>query len=100
MLRVDGLRSDHQILTELVAQVNVDFIEAAFVVAETDKVLIDMLPLAVFLVCLLLEVGKEIALHLFLVKEIIAFIDNALITAATEGFSLFTHTIIIVLLSL
>ena len=49
---VDGLRCSYQLLTELVAQVNVDFVETAFVVAESGKVLIDVLPLAVLLVCI------------------------------------------------
>ena len=39
MLRVYGLRSAQKILTELIAQVNVDFIEAALAVTETCEVL-------------------------------------------------------------
>ena len=100
MFRVDGLRSSQQILTELVAQVNAYFVKSALVVAETGKVLIDVLPLAVLLVCLLLEVGKEIALHLFLVKEVVPLIDYGLIATATEGFCLLTHTVVVVLLTL
>jgi hypothetical protein len=97
---VNSLRGSHQVFTELVAEVNVDFIEAALVVTESDEVLIDVLPLAVLLVCLLLEVGKEVTLHLFFVKEIIAFIDDGLIATTAEGFSLLAHTVVIVLLSL
>ena len=97
---VDGLRCSHQVLTELVAQVNVDFIETAFVVAESGKVLIDVLPLAVLLVCFLLEVGKKVALHLITIKEVVSLIHDTLITAATEGLCLLAHTVVVVLLTL
>jgi hypothetical protein len=100
VLRVDGLRGCQQILTEPVAEVNVDFIETALVVAESGKVLIDVLPLAVLLVCLLLEVAKEVALHLISVKEVVSLIDNGLIATAAEGFCLLTHTVVVVLLPL
>lgn len=61
VLFVDSLWGIQKIFAELVAQVNGDFIETALVVAESGKVLIDVLPLAVLLVCFLLEVGKKIA---------------------------------------
>ena len=99
-LRVDSLRSGQKILTELVAQVNCDFIETALVVAETGKVLIDVLPLAVLLVCLLLEVGKEVALHLISIKEVVPLIDYGLIATAAEGFCLLSHTVVVVFLPL
>ena len=95
-----GLWRGHQILTEPVAEVNVDFIETALVVTESGKVLIDVLPLAVLLVGLLLEIGKEVAFHLFFVKEVVPLIDNGLIAAAAEGFSLLTHAVVVVLLPL
>ena len=97
---VDSLRCSHQVLTELVAQVNVDFIEAALVIAETGEVLIDMLPLAILLVCFLLEVGKKVALHLITVKEVIPFIHYGLIATAAEGFCLLAHTVVVVFLPL
>ena len=52
--------------------------------------LIDVLPLTVLHVCLLLEVGKEVALHLITVEEVIAFIHDALIASAAQclGFDL------------
>ena len=85
---------------KVVAKVNVDFIEAALVVAESGEMLIDVLPLAVLLVGLLFEVGKEVALHLVSVKEVIPFIDYGLITTASEGFCLLTHTVVVVFLTL
>ena len=97
---MDGLRSSQKILSELVAQVNVDFVESALFIAESGKVLIDVLPLAVLLVCLLLEVCKEVALHLITVKEIVPLIDYGLIATAAEGFCLLAHTVVVVLLPL
>ena len=52
VLCVDSLWGIQKVLTKLVAEVNGDFIETALVVAESGKVLIDVLPLAVLLVCL------------------------------------------------
>ena len=100
VLFVDSLWGIQKILAELVAQVNGDFIETALVVAESGKVLIDVLPLAVLLVCFLLEVGKKIALHLLLVKEIISFIYYRLIATTAKGFRFLTHTFVVVLFSL
>ena len=62
------------------------FIVTALVVTESGKVLIDVLPLAVFLVCLLFEVGKKVAFHLITVKEVVPLIDNGLIASATQCF--------------
>ena len=59
-----------------------------------------MLPLAVLLVCFLFEVGKEVASHLLLVEEVVAFVDNTLVAMTTEGFCLFTHTVVIIPLAL
>ena len=97
---MDGLRSIQQVLTELVAQIHIDFIKAALVITESCEMLIDVLPLAVLLVCFLLEVGKEVALHLLLVKEVIPFIDYGLITAAAKGFCLLSHTVVVVTFTL
>ena len=69
-------------------------------VTESGEVLIDVLPLAVLLVRLLLEVGKEVAFHLITVKEVVPLIDYGLIAAAAEGFCLLTHTVVVVLFSL
>ena len=97
---VDGLRCSYQVLTELVAQVNVDFVETAFVVAASGKVLIDVLPLAVLLVCFLLDVGKKVALYLITIKEVVPLIDDGLIATAAKGFCLLAHTDVVVLLPL
>jgi len=97
---VDGLWGIQKILTELVAEVNVDFIETALVVTEPCEVLIDVLPLAVLLVCFLLEVAKEVALHFLFIKEVVSFIDNGLKATASKCFCLLTHTFVIVLLAL
>ena len=83
-----------QILTKSVAEVNGDFIETALVVAEPGKVLIDVLPLAVLLVCFLLEVGTEIAFHLLIVKEIVSFIDYGFIATTAERFSPFSKALV------
>jgi hypothetical protein len=93
---MDGLRSGQQVLTEFVTQIHVDFIEAALAVTESVEVLIDMLQLAVLLFGLHFEVGKEVALHLVSVKEVIPLIDYGLIATAAEGFSLLTHTVVVV----
>jgi hypothetical protein len=100
MFSVDGLRSGHQIFAEFVAEVNIDFIETALAITESGKVLIDMLPLAVLLVCLLPEVGEEVTLHLFLVEEIIAFIDNGLVASASECLGFLGHTLVVITLAL
>jgi hypothetical protein len=78
----------HQILFELVTEVNINLIEAALAVAELLEVKIDVLPLRVLLVGLLLEVVEEAALHLLLVEEVVAFVDDALETTAAQGLTL------------
>ena len=62
--------------------------------------LIDVLPFAVLLVCLLFEVGKEVASHLITVKEVVPLIDYGLIATAAKGFCLLTHTVVVVLFTL
>ena len=63
----------HQILFELVTEVNINLIETALAVAELLKVEIDVLPFCVLLVGLPLEVVEEAALHLLLV---ICYVEN------------------------
>ena len=62
-LRILQLVGGHQILFELVTEVNINLIEAALAVAELLKVEIDVLPFCVLLVGLLLEVVEEAALR-------------------------------------
>ena len=59
-----------------------------------------MLPLAVLLVCLLLEVGKKITFHPFSVKEIVAFVHNALIASASQCLGFLSHALVVVFLAL
>lgn len=100
VLRVDGLGCGHQVLSESVTQVNIDFIETALVVTESGEVLIDVLPLAVFLVRLLLEIGKEVAFHLFLVEKIVTLVYDTLIASAAQCLGFLRHALVIVLLAL
>jgi len=97
---VDGLRSGYQIFTKSVAEVNIDFIEAALIVAESGKVFIDVPPLAVLLVGLLLEVVKETATEFVAVKEVVSFVYNALESVATNGFCFLSHGLIVKFLTL
>ena len=90
----------HQVLLELVAQVNVNLVEAAFAVAELLEVQVDVLPFRVLLVCLVLEVVEKTALHLLLVEEVVALVDDTLIATAAQGLSLFAHAVVVVLLTL
>ena len=97
VLCVDSLWGIQKVLAKLVAEVNGDFIETAHVVAELGKVLIDVLPLGVLLVCQFLEVGKEIAFHILLVEEIITLIDDSLEATAAYRFSPFSKALVIFL---
>ena len=89
-----------QVLAELVTQIYIDFVEAALAFGELLEVHVDVLPLGVLLLGLLLEVGKEVALHLLLVEEIIALVDDALEASAAKGLGLLAHTVVVVLLAL
>ena len=58
-----------QILHELDTEVNGDLSEGALTLAESLEVLVHVLPLGVLLFCLLLEVGKEVTLLVYLSKK-------------------------------
>ena len=75
---VYGLGSIKQILHEFAAQVHIHLLKGAFAVHKPFEVLVDVLPFGVFPVSQLLEVGKEIAFHLRLVKETVVLV--ALVT--------------------
>ena len=77
------LRCCLQILHESDAEVNVNLSKGALAFNEPLKVLVHVLPLGVLLFCLLLEVGKEVTLLLFFVKEIVTLIDDTLKSTAT-----------------
>ena len=72
------------------AQVNVYFTEGAFPFAEGFEMLIDILPFGVSGIGLLLEPCEEVAFLLLSVKEVVAFVHDALIASATQclGFDL------------
>ena len=94
------LVGSHQELLELVAEIDIDLIEAALAVAELLEVQIDILPLRVFLVRLVLEVVEKTALHLLLVEKVIALVDDTLVATAAQGLSLLAHAVVIVTLTL
>ena len=94
------LRCCLQILHELDTEVNGDLSEGALTLAEPLEVLVHVLPLGVLLFCLLLEVGKEVTLLLFFVKEIVSLIDDTLKATATDGFCLLRHVVVVVTLTL
>ena len=89
-----------QILHESDAEVNVNLSECALAFHEPLEVLVHVLPLGVLLFCLLLEVGKEVPLLLFFVKEIVSLIDDTLKSTATDGFCLLRHVVVVVTLTL
>lgn len=94
------LRCCLQLLHESDAEVNGDLSEGALAFHEPLKVLVHVLPLGVLLFCLLLEVGKEVPLLLFFVKEIVSLIDDTLKSTATDGFCLLRHVVVVVTLTL
>ena len=100
VFRVDGLRSSQQVVTKSIAEVNVDFLESTFTVTEAVEVFIDMPPLAILLVGLHLEVGKKVAPHLCLVKEVVAFVHDALIASAAQRLGFLRHALVVVTLAL
>ena len=100
LLLVDGLWSGIKVLLELVAQVNVYFPEGAFPLAEGFEMLIDVLPLGVSGIGLLLEPCEEAAFLLLSVKEVIAFIHDALIASAAQCFGFLCHALVVVTLAL
>ena len=61
---------------------------------------IDILPLRVLLVRLVLEVVEVAALHLLLVEEVVALVDDTLIATAAQGLGLLAHAVVVVLLAL
>ena len=90
LLLVDGLWSAIKVLLELVAQVNVYLAKGAFPFAEGFEMLIDILPFGIPGIGLLLEPCEEIAFLLLSVKEVVAFVHDALIASAAQclGFDL------------
>ena len=97
---VDGLWSGIKVLLELVAQVNVYLAEGAFAFAEGFEMLIDVLPFGVPGIGLLLEPCEEVALLLLSVKEVVAFVHDALIASAAQCLGFLCHALVVVTLAL
>ena len=72
----------HQVVLELVAEIDIDLVEAALAVAELLEVKVDVFSLRVLLVGLLLEIVEKTALHLLLVEEVVVFVDDTLVATA------------------
>ena len=83
LIGVDSLRRTQQVLHELAAQVHIHLLKGTFAVHKPFKVLVNVLPLDVFTVCQALEIGKEIAFHLGLVKEAVVLVEDGFITLVT-----------------
>ena len=97
---VQALRSGQQILTKLVAEVHVYLLKCAFAMHEGMEMLVHMLPFTVLVVGEPFEVGKEVALHHLLVKEVVASVDNMAVSLAQDAFSLLCEELVVVALHL
>ena len=100
LLLVDGLWSCIKVFLELVAQVNVYLPEGAFAFAEGFEMLIDVLPLGVSGIGLFLEPCEEVAFLLLSVKEVVAFVHDALIASAAQCLCFLRHALVVVTLTL
>ena len=84
LVGVDGLRGVKQILHELAAQVHIHLLKGAFAVHEPLEVFVNVLPLDILTVSQSFEIGKEIALHLGLVKKAVVFIENGFVALVAQ----------------
>lgn len=100
LLLVDGLWSGIKVLLELVAQVNVYLPENAFPFAESFEMLINVLLLGVPRIGLPLEPCEEATFLLLSVKEVVAFVHNALIASASQCLGFLCHTLVVVTVTL
>lgn len=89
-----------QVLTELVAEINVEFLKSTFPMHEVAEMEIDKFPLWVMFAELITEILQEVSLEFVLVEEFIPFIHYRLEPAATDGFSLLSHYLVEVLFPL
>ena len=89
-----------KVFLELVAEVNIYLAKGAFPFAEGFEMLIDILPLGVPGIGLLLEPCEEVAFLLLSVKEVIAFIHDALIASAAQCFGFLCHALVVITLAL
>ena len=90
----------YKVLPELVAQVNVYLAKSVFPFAKGFEMFIDVLPLGIPGIGLLLEPCEEVAFLLLSVKEVIAFIHDALIASAAQCFGFLCHALVVITLAL
>ena len=83
-----------QILTELFAQVHINIAKCAMTFDKVMEMLIDELPLLVFVPTHLFEVGKEVGLLLGLIQEAELFIDEGLYPDTADGLRLVQHVVV------
>ena len=76
---------------KLLAEVLVDFSDGAFTLAKIIEVLIDNLPLLVFLETLLAEVFQKVDAELLFVEEAELLVEQLLEATATDSLRLFHH---------
>jgi len=88
---VYGLGSIKQILHEFAAQVHIHLLKGASAVHKPFEVLVNVLPLGVFPVSQLLEVGKEIAFHPRLVKETVVLVEDGFVALVTQYLRFLHH---------
>ena len=100
LVGVYGLWCVKQVFHELAAQVHVHLLKGAFAVYKPLKVLIDVLPLDILLVCQFLKVGEEIPFHLGFVKEAVVLVKDGFVTPVAEYLRLFHHACVEVTLLL
>ena len=76
---------------KLLAEVLVDFSDGTFTLAKIIEVLIDNLPLLVFLETLLAEVFQKVDAELLFVEEAELLVEQLLEATATDSLRLFHH---------
>ena len=85
------LISSEQIFTELLAEVYRYLATSAVALHEVAEMLVDDVPFLVLSFTFLLVVGKEIALHLLMVKEIKLLVDERSNSHAAYGLGSLNH---------
>ena len=80
-----------KVCLKLLAEVLVDFSDGTFTLAKIIEVLIDNLPLLVFLETLLAEVFQKVDAELLFVEEAELLVEQLLEAAAADSLRLFHH---------
>ena len=91
LVGVDGLGCIKQVFHELAAQIHIHLLKGAFAVHEPLEMLVYVLPLDILAVSQSFEIGKEIALHLGLVKEAVVLVEDGFVTPVAEYLCLLHH---------